>query len=229
MTEPTQEEWAQAKALLAASAREICVLQLGGQRPVETRLASWWGGNFIADAPAPGLLPLIQIRVADLPEAFRGAFRSDYLLFWLAADPDLGELIEGRDFAIQELPTPEDPPAPAEKHNLDGGLALFQLHPLTGRIQRPSWEDFADKVPRAVARSREGDWFFGHTNEIGDDDLAVLIGGWPQWIQGEQTPKDAEFVLQVVSTYKGKLNYGDSGNLYLFRGPDAWQLKGDFY
>ena len=30
------------------------------------------------------------------------------------------------------------------------GLALFQLHPLTGRIQRPSWEDFADKVPRAV-------------------------------------------------------------------------------
>lgn len=48
MTEPTTEEWAQAKALLAASAREICALQLGGQRPVETRLASWWGGNFIA-------------------------------------------------------------------------------------------------------------------------------------------------------------------------------------
>lgn len=227
--EPSAEEWAQAKASLAGATREICALQLGGQRPAGTRAASWWGGNFIADPPGPGLLPLIQIRVADLPESFRGAFRSDYLLFWLAEAMASSHLAEGRDFAIRELAAPQGALPPADRRHRDDRFALFQMHPKTGLVQRPSWEDFAHKVPSAVARAAEDGWFFDHPNEYGSDDFPVLIGGWPQWIQGSQTPDDAEFVLQVGSTGKGMFMYGDSGNLYLFRGQDGWQLRGDFY
>ncbi len=232
MTDPAPEEWAQAKALLAASEREICAMRLGGQRPSDSRAASWWGGNFIAPPPegAVAMWPLIQIRVADLPVAFQTRFRADYLLFWLAPDFDMLDPVEGRDFIIRELPAPERT-APADRASPDDGraLKLFQMFPETGTSQRPSWEDFALELPDAVARADDSDWFFDHPNGGGDDDRPVLIGGWPQWIQGSQTPDGGSFLLQISSSFKGKLGLGDSGNLYLFRMTAGWVLRTDCY
>ncbi|MBA4492517.1 hypothetical protein [Paracoccus sp. S1E-3] len=230
--EPTEQEWAEARKLLAASDRPITTFRLGGQRPADTRLASWWGGNFVAPVPedAPGMLPLFQICVADLPPAQRGAFRAEYLLFWIAPEPDKGALIEGRDFIIRELAAPETiPPTDGQSSDEGRAFALFQMHPESGTTQRPAWEDFAHRVPDAVAWSHENDWFFDHPNDPGDEDRPLLIGGWPQWIQGAQTPEGSDFVLQISSTGKGMFMYGDGGNLYLWRRPGGWELLGDFY
>ncbi|MFD1880138.1 hypothetical protein [Paracoccus pacificus] len=209
----------------------ITAFRLGGQRPADTRLASWWGGNFIAPAPAdaPRMRPLFQIRVADLPVTQRGAFRADYLLFWIGLEPDLGEFMEGRDFIIRELSAPENAPAAIGRNSNDGdAFTLFQLHAETGTTQRPDWDDFAHCVPNAVAWSGDADWFFDHPNDPGDDDRPLLVGGWPQWIQSSQNTDGAEFVLQVGSTMKGRFVYGGGGNLYLFRRPDGWELLSDF-
>ena len=48
---PTEAEWETARRALAASMRRASIAELGGFRPLDMAVSSWWGGNFVG---APG-------------------------------------------------------------------------------------------------------------------------------------------------------------------------------
>ncbi len=54
---------------------------------------------------------------------------------------------------------------------------------------------------------------------VGDQDIASCIGGYPRWIQGENTPDGADLLAQIDSESEAGIMWGDVGSVYLFRSP----------
>lgn len=42
------------------------------------------------------------------------------------------------------------------------------------------------------------------------------IGGWPVWVQGEDTPSNMKLLLQLNDFDNAPFMWGDAGSLYLF-------------
>lgn len=56
---------------------------------------------------------------------------------------------------------------------------------------------------------------------IGEQDYQSQLGGYPQWVQGENTPEDEngnpmELLFQIDSEENAGLNWGDTGLIYVF-------------
>lgn len=225
-TGPSAEARKAARETLALSARSASVFRVGGARPPASRAASWWGGNFVAEPPGPGLVPLVQLRATDLPKLHRNLIGADYLLVWL--DPD----IMGAEALAIETHAAPDPASllpPERACRMAGALATLPLLPGQSGIQLPSWEDFAGKLPRAVAEATDDSWFFDAPQIAPEDEEPVIIGGWPQWIQGTQWPDGGSFVMEIRSTGKGRLSIGDGGSFYVFRVGEDFVVRTDFY
>ena len=220
---PTSREWQQACDTLAASGRDQLALRLGGARPPATRAASWWGGNFIAPPPRDGVLPLFQLRIADLPAPYRAPFHADYLLAWLGPNMFAEDAL-----VLVERNAPADLP-PVEANHQAGSLPILPLFPgLSGRAL-PTWEDFSAVNAAPVAQAQDSDWFFDADRFDPPQDHPILLGGHPQWIQGSQWPTGAEFVAEVRSTGKGGVSLGDGGSFYLFRRAGEWLVRADCF
>jgi len=59
------------------------------------------------------------------------------------------------------------------------------------------------------------------TKLLGEQDFQSQLGGYPQWIQGEGTPKDKQgnamkLLFQIASEGNADLIWGDSGIIYVF-------------
>ena len=191
---------------LAALARPAVVLRAGGAARHGSRRASWWGGNFIAEAPRPALVPLAQIRAADL-------------LVW--ADPArlaTGDITGALEIAALAEPGPGPADVPPEQVcRIEGAIACL---PLTLARAQALLPDPAD-APAGTILPRPP--------RAPEDDEPVTLGGWPQWIGGSQLPPGARFVLEIRSSEKGRLKLGDAGSLYLFRAGEGWIWRADSY
>lgn len=51
---------------------------------------------------------------------------------------------------------------------------------------------------------------------VGDAEIRSQLGGYPKWIQGDETPEDMEFLAQIDSENAAELMWGDVGSVYLF-------------
>lgn len=220
-------EWQAARAAVLAQARAAMVFRVGGARPPDSRAASWWGGNFIAEPPRPGLVPLVQLRAADLPPDSAALVGADYLLVWL--DPGaVGD--EALEIETHAAPDPTSLPPTERACRMAGALATLPLLPERAGPQLPHWEDLdQSQVPAAMRGARDTSWLFDAPQIVPEDEEPVTVGGWPQWIQGSGWPEAGEFVMEIRSSEKGRLNVGDAGSFYLFRGPQGWRVLFDCF
>lgn len=209
------------QAALAAAHRPATVHEAGGIPRPDTRLTSWWGGNFIAAPPRDGLVPLVQIRASELPPALQPLLRADYLLIWIEADP-LKRTDQALGLDIQRLPAPDPASlAPVEVFcGLAGALARLPLTPARqheSTMMLPHPEDAPAPLPK-VKRGPPP-----------EDEEPVTIGGWPQWISRSQWPDGARFVMEIRSSKKGRFALPNDGSLYLFEGSGGWLVRRDGY
>ena len=212
--EPSPED----EATLAALRRPGVLMEVGGRPKPITRETSWWGGNFIAEPPRNGLVPLVQLRADELPPALSDVIGADYLLIWIEADPArrTGPTLG---LEIQRLAAPSKPLPPFETFcRLDGALACLPLAPAPAQdgMLLPHKDDAPAPLPRVKPpRSPE-------------DEEPVTLGGWPGWIGPSQWPEGARFVMEIRSSEKGRLHLPDNGSLYLFDTPDgSWLTRSD--
>jgi hypothetical protein len=91
------------------------------------------------------------------------------------------------------------------------------------RLSLPDWEGTRRWCPDASDLScqanSEAPWeAYQKAVEriVGDQNLASCVGGYPRWIQGEDTPDGANLLAQIDSEDQAGIMWGDVGCVYLF-------------
>jgi hypothetical protein len=228
-------------------ARPACVAQLGGVRPPQDPLASWFGRVRVA---LPGerwpatdgapMLALARFNLRELPCRPPPALEDVALLTlflgpwqlpvdepngvnWaLRAYPSLSELV----------PLAEPTPARADDPKLRKGQDLT-LRPFPIRWQQRLELPCREDIPWELLAA--WDAWAGHrpTHERTFD--GTKIGGWPyciqsqvQWRTGGRLVEDGQYVLQLGSEHKAGLSWRYQGLGYVARQPgrgaDGWHL-----
>jgi hypothetical protein len=231
---PTEAEWEAARRILAASLRRASLAQIGGFRPPDIAVSSWWGGNFVSE---PGetvpvreksgriMHPVLQIRLDELP--YRPPQLEGIALISIWFDLETHhwwQASNGTAFCLRTYIglgglAPLGPLYRARNAKLPILPVRWRLAEADG----PDWEDIGLSFPRSVARWPDRSWFF----ENNCPNFGTKVGGWPAWCQASQGAED--FVLQIASEPKGKLMWGDNGCVYLFLKDGRWRIAGDCY
>ncbi|MCT4615304.1 MAG: YwqG family protein [Marinifilaceae bacterium] len=68
------------------------------------------------------------------------------------------------------------------------------------------------------------------TKLIGEQDFKSQIGGYPQWVQGEETPKmdngsNMKFLFQIDSESDANIMWGDVGLIYVFYDEQSQKIE----
>ena len=58
------------------------------------------------------------------------------------------------------------------------------------------------------------------TNLIGEQDYASFLGGYPVWVQYDETPENYKLLLEIESEDDANIMWGDAGSVYFFYDPD---------
>ncbi len=227
---------------LEKSRKPACFGELGGKRPEkDNRHTSWWGGNFLGakgETVPKGLnsgqemIPLIQIRVDELPHI--PAEISDVALLTLWMDPD-AEIVDrasnGVEFVIRTYDSMDGliplGPGYRELENLPTFQIYWTL--LCGDV--PEWEAL-EGVPESISLLDDDGWYFDHPArerraEL-QESMPIKLGGHSQWWQSPQQVEGGDFVLFLDSTSKGNFGFPAGGNGNFFRTEDSWELIVDF-
>lgn len=241
---PGEAEMQSARLMLQRMLRPAIFGEIGGERPEkDNRARSWWGGNFLGAAgeTAPicetsgrPMHPLLQIRVDELPQALPAFSGIALINIWMdLEDIPLRDAENGRGFTVRTYPEIAGLAPIGPGYRESDALPTFPVLWRASALEQPSWDDIAFELPKRVAQSDDGNWFFQsrYATEANQHrrTCPVKLGGWPTWIQGENWPKDGEFCLQIDSTDKGCFYVGDAGSIYLFRTPAGWAIRSDFY
>lgn len=56
---------------------------------------------------------------------------------------------------------------------------------------------------------------------VGEQDYYSRVGGYPEWIQDDETPEGMILLAQIESEEDADISWGDAGCAYLFLSPDA--------
>ena len=214
--------------------RSASIAEIGGFRPPDDPLTSWFGGRFVAspDSPWPTsangpMIPLVQIRISELPyvpPAFSTAALAQVFIDRAELPLDLpapaGEGWAIRIFNELSPLVPQGTPAAADL------VRAFPIRWHLSATEGPSWEDAFDGrehedfmlLPEAI------DLFYDRYK----NHSRTKVGGWPGWIQSS-VDGGGEFVLQIASEEKPRWMAGDNGNLYVFHRSGDWFLYWDCY
>ena len=90
-------------------------------------------------------------------------------------------------------------------------------------LSLPDWEGTTrwcpDASDLACQLNEESPWQeYQHAAEAitGEHKICSVVGGYPRWIQGEQTPDEAVLLAQIDSEVEAGIMWGDVGSVYLF-------------
>lgn len=226
-----------AKELRQRFARKASVMVLGGFRPPEDPLASWFGRIRVAlphevwpSHNGKPMFPLCQINCTELPYT-PDALSDIALLSVFITQDDLpfdspnGEgwalrtyaKLDGLIEVIEHGPTPQLKPFPMRWELIEDDY--------------PCWEDVGMEVPPEV----EENYYDLFKNRDGSK-----VGGWPSLIQSEiywgpwnKHPANPVYVFQIASEEKAHWAWGDEGVGYFGRGrggaSDQWALAWQCY
>jgi hypothetical protein len=223
--------------------RRAIRMNLGGIRPPESPLASWFGKvlvalpgeNWPAGEKGQPMHAICQINLTELP--FRPTLLQDTAFLSVFIDPeshyDRGGVPNGTCWLLRAYKTLEHlrPVQIPEAH-----FAIKPL-PLTPEIIEQDYPCH-DNVPWEIL-----DWFNNHGEKYYDHfstTNGLKLGGWPSLVQSElyweynQLPSQPDFTFQIDSEEKAGWYWGDAGVVYFGRGmapgqEDTWSIDAQCY
>jgi hypothetical protein len=218
---------------IASHRRRASIAQVGGFRPPADPLTSWFGGHFVAlgDEPWPQspdgpMVPLLQLRVAELP-CIHEALADVALLTVFVGQrlPVDTPVPNGSGWVLREYRSLEDLVPSASP---DTGVRPF---PVIWRLHEgdaPQWEA-AWSICDMAELNRQNDAVALYSSRFSTS-YATKVGGWPSYIQGSPVQPTGQFVLQIATEPKANWAWGDSGNGYFYRDTSGhWWLDWDCY
>ncbi len=217
------EQVNQARQQLDSLLRKAAVAEVGGFRPPDTYLTSWFGGPGVG---LPGetlpiyngkdMFPLLQVRIDELPfvtEAFVNT--ALFVLFMNREDLPFDQPhVDG--WMIREYASLNG----LEPLALSSEADIVKSFPIRWNLiegDAPGWEDLSEIVDWPQ-RDDDTNTFHEAYKTYG----GTKIGGFPSEIQHGAGVKD--FVFQIDSEPKANWQWGDGGIGYFHKTEDAGHL-----
>jgi len=173
------------------------------------------------------LLPLLQVRIKDLP--YIPAKLQNAALVTVFMDPDelpFDNPPNGQGFLVRAYKTLEEL-SPITQPELDSPIKPFPIRWTLAEDEGPNWEDAWSLLDLSEFNKLEDeiDLFYNryHNTE------KTKIGGWPSLIQHE-LPDIGEFVFQIGTEEKAGWIWGDNGiGYFLLDERGEWHLTWQCY
>ena len=220
--------------------RRAIVMEIGGFRPPEDPLASWFGrvGFALSGEAWPctdgrPMHALCQINLTQLP--FRPPRLEDLEFITVFIGPvklpTEGANANGTNWCLRTYPSVKAL-APLAAVQTGSPIKALPMRPSIVEEDFPCLDDVPSELPPEVEDEYED--LFPNTS-------GFKLGGWPTLIQSEITwgpggkhPIDPEYVFQIGTTQKGNWMWGDNGTGYFGRGRaaggrDEWAIEWQCY
>lgn len=220
-------------AELDALRRKASIAQIGGFRPPEDPLSSWFGGCAIArpDESVPEfdgkpMFPLLQVNCSELPYVPAKLVGTALFVVWLNHTVIPFDLPHGQGWLIREYASLDglEPVVNAPK---PGFIKPFPVRWLLSETEGPAWEEASGLVDLdSVNFSEEAseEYFSRYSNHP-----RTKVGGYPTEIQ-HGLDGDAAFVFQIGSEEKSNWMWADNGIGYFLKTDSGeWQFQCQFY
>jgi hypothetical protein len=219
-------------AALDRHVRPASIAEIGGFRPPDKPITSYFGGRFVA---RPGeewplndgqpMIPLLQVRTDELPhrpQALEGI--ALFNVFIGPTKPPIDLRAEnGEGWVLRSYPNLDGLPelAPPTKPRIRPFPVRWRLTETEG----PQWDDAWGLYDLTEFNDLKDafDIFYDRYKQHS----FTKVGGWPSYIQG--SPGSEDFVFQIGSEEKPRWMWGDNGNGYFFLRDGKWFLFWDCY
>jgi hypothetical protein len=212
--------------------RRASLAEIGGFRPPEEPITSYFGGRFVGRVgegwPQNGgepMIPLLQVRTDELPYCppaldgialFNVFIGPRELPLDLPAESGDGWLL--RSYPSLDGLAPLAPPA-------EPGVRPFPVRWRLSETEGPQWQDAWGLYDLAEFNKLEDaiDLFYDRYQRH----YQTKVGGWPSYIQSSVGSED--YVFQIGSEEKPRWMWGDNGNGYFSLRQGKWFLYWDCY
>lgn len=198
-------------AELARLARPVSIAQIGGFRPPDDPLTSWFGRGVCLPAEpevqfngAP-LIPLLQVRCSELPYVPPALEGLALIVVYMNTSEVPHDKPHGEGWMVREYRSLDAlSPCPTRAPR---GLKALPIKWITSKPERPDWEEASDLLDLdALDESESARERFDKLPHHG----ATKVGGYPSEIQGLVENAD-DFVLQIGSEAKANWKWADGG------------------
>lgn len=210
--------------------RRASIAEIGGFRPRDEPVTSYFGGRFVGRAGeqwplnnGQPMIPLLQVRTDELP--YRPADLNSVALFNVFVGPqelpvDIAE--NGAGWILRSYSGLDGLSPLASAHSL---VRPFPVRWRMSELEGPQWQDAwglqdlteFNRIPNST------DLFYDRYKRH----EYTKVGGWPSYIQ---SPVDSgDFVFQIGSEEKPGWMWGDNGNGYFFIRAGKWFLHWDCF
>lgn len=214
-------------------------LSIGGFKPTYSGNESWIGrvAFFKEDESIPEdeagylMLPLLQLSLPGLPFVPEGLEQTKMLTLFISEDLPDGLTENGDGWLLREY-SAQDQLIDKDLHNPDSYIRPFPLKTTFIKDDYPVWDSGAipaDLEEEILRLEKSGD-IEDYYNVI-ENNYGHKLGGYPTFFQsGISFGDDFEFMLQIASDEKARLNFIDGGSLYLAKNKHTqqWRLYVDF-
>ena len=205
--------------------RRAIVLEIGGFRPPDDPLTSWFGRvNFAAngeDWPTTDGRPmraLCQINLTEMPFRPPRLDDVDFIAVFVGPDELPNDDANGTNWCLRAYPS-LDSLKPLAHIETGTHIKQFPMRPEIVDEDYPNWEDVNVELDEDVA-----DNYYDHFNNAS----GLKLGGWPTLVQSEifwapwnKHPASPQYVFQIDTTEKGNWMWGDNGVGYFGRGTSS--------
>lgn len=202
--------------------RKTIVLDIGGFRPPEDPLHSWFGkvlycsnGESWPIQNGEPMHALAQINITQMPFRPKGLDDIDFVTIFIGPKDLPNNASNGNDWELRAY-NDISILIPLEQVDSGSDIKSFPMNPRIIEEDYPCWEDVPTKVPEEI----EDDYY-----DLFDNISGFKLGGWPSLIQSEiywapwnKHEAVPEYVFQIDTSEKGNWMWGDNGVGYFGRG-----------
>ncbi len=222
---------AETYAQLDANLREASTAQIGGFRPPEDKITSWFGGQGVGLAGeklpqynGKDMFCLLQVKVSELPVIPAELANTEFLVVFFNRDEYPFDKPHGDGWEIREYNSLSGL-VPLAKSELPDMIKDFPIKWNKVNDDAPDWEnawDILDMTP--INESDDTERFFYEYNRYS----GTKFGGYPNCIQHGHNLDG--FIFQVGSEEKPKWMWANNGIAYFNKNEDdEWVFDCQFY
>lgn len=212
--------------------RQASIAQIGGFRPLDEPVTSYFGGQFVGEQgeewplnDGQPMIPLLQVRTDELPyhpPALEGIALLNVFIgprtlpLGLPAESGNGWLL--RSYPVLDGLVPLSPLS-------EPRVRAFPVCWHHSETEGPLWEDAWGLFDLTEFNELDdaGDLFYDRYQRH----HFTKVGGWPSYIQSPVGTED--YVFQIGSEEKPRWMWGDNGNGYFSLRQGKWFLYWDCY
>lgn len=218
--------------------RKAIVMDIGGFKPSDDPLESWFGKVCFAKPneqwplqKGKPMFALAQINLTQFPFKPRALADIEFITLFIGPEGLPDSEPNGSNWLLRAY-TSTDELVPLAQVKTNSWIKPFPMKARVVDEDFPCWEDLPIECPEAL----DEQYYDRFQNEYG-----FKFGGWPSLVQAEiywapnnQHEAIPEYVFQVDSTDKGNWMWADNGVAYYGRGTapghtDEWVMEWQCY